>query len=219
MKIKPQRIGLPPIRRRAKCGIIVSIGWEESNHEHKNIARIDYFPNQFGRFLIGDKMKEIPLTQGKVAIVDDEDFEWLDQWKWCMSYEGGYAVRGNEGEGNNKIYMHTLILQTPTGLVCDHINRNRLDNRRCNLRICSRSDNQQNRTAQSNNTSGYKGVTYFSNKQKRNKRWVAQIGIHNKHYQIGYFYTAEEAAIAYDKVAIEMLGETAVINFPREERI
>jgi hypothetical protein len=162
-------------------------------------------------------MKEIPLTQGKVALVDDEDFEWLDQWKWCLSYKDGYAVRANRPY--SKIYMHTEILKTPPELVCDHINRNPLDNRRCNLRACARTVNQHNRGMQANNKSGYKGVSYVSNIQKRVKRWLAQIGKNHEHHCIGYYNTPEEAAHAYDKAAIKLYGNTADINFPTQETL
>jgi len=156
-------------------------------------------------------MKEIPLTQGKVAIVDDEDFEELNQHKWCLSGDGKYARRciGN----NIGIYMHSVIVNTPKGMETDHINHNTLDNQRENLRVCTGSQNMKNRDKQNNNTSGYKGVTYITNKTKRVKRWLAQTMEKRKHIVIGYFNTAEEAALAYDKYALENHGEFAITNF------
>ncbi len=134
----------------------------------------------------------IPLTQGKFAIVDPEDYEWLMQWKW--SFNTGYAVRGTRKGGKQlKFRMHRVIAKTPNGFETDHINRNKLDNRRCNLRVCPPRINRMNRPAQSNNVLGLKGV-YF---KKRNKKFVAQIGGRNNQKHLGYFNTAEEAHKAF----------------------
>ena len=86
-------------------------------------------------------MKEIPLTRGKFALVDDEDYEWLSQWKWYCSTTG-YAVRGCK---NRILYMHREIAKTKPGMLTDHINRNKLDNRKENLRFCSHRENMKNR--------------------------------------------------------------------------
>ena len=153
-------------------------------------------------------MKEIPLTRGMVALVDDEDFEWINQWKWM--YNGcGYAVREVNGTA---CYMHRVIMGTPKGMVTDHVNRNKLDNRRENLRICNMSQNKINDGLRSTNSSGYKGVQYVSNKRKRNKRWYAHIMHNYKNICIGYFYTPEEASLAYNKKALELYGEFAETN-------
>ena len=111
-------------------------------------------------------MKEIQLTQGKVALVDDEDYEYLNQWKWYANeWKGGklYAVRNVR---KNKQYigyesMHRLLSSNKDKkLVTDHINGNTLDNRKSNLRICTISENTKNRQIQKNNKSGFKGVRY-----------------------------------------------------------
>ena len=84
-------------------------------------------------------MKQIPLTQGKFAIIDDKDFEYLNQWKW--TYDGRYAIRSvafTVGK-RSKIYMHRIILNTPVGMDTDHIDMNRLNNQRLNLRIDRKS--------------------------------------------------------------------------------
>jgi len=153
-------------------------------------------------------MKEIPLTQGKVALVDDDDFEWINQWKWRFD-SGGYAVRE---VNNTSFYMHRFIMDTPKGMQTDHINRDKLDNRRENLRICNASQNKINEDLRSTNTSGYKGVGYITNKRKRNKRWVATIWKDYKAICIGYFHTPEEASLAYNKKALELYGEFAESN-------
>lgn len=157
-------------------------------------------------------MKEIPLTQNKIALVDDADFEFLNVWKWYAHKERGnyYAVRKSprvEGK-QTMIYMHSMLINIPKGYKCDHMDRNSLNNQRGNLRLASNAQNLQNRPAQRNNTSGYKGVV------KAGKRFTAQIQHMGKWYPLGTFGTAEMAAIEYDKKALELFGEFAVLNFP-----
>src|SRR4030066_2184242 len=108
-------------------------------------------------------MKEIKLTRGKVAIVDDEDYEWINQWKWHCNGQG-YAERHCDIPGKRTmIKMHRLILNTPNGMETDHINHNRLDNRKSNLRVRTRSQNAINTPIRSSNTSGKKGVDWKKN--------------------------------------------------------
>lgn len=148
-------------------------------------------------------MKEIKLTKGKVAIVDDEDFESLSQFKWHCSV--GYAMR-REYPSRKILLMHRVILNPPEGKEPDHINGDRLDNRRCNLRISTRSENNLNKNVQKNSSSGFKGVSW----KKGRSKWRAYMG--GAH--IGHFNTKEEAAKAYDKKALEVFGEFAKLNFP-----
>jgi hypothetical protein len=153
--------------------------------------------------------KIIPLTQGKEAIVDDDDYEWLNQWKWCF-VKTGYAIRGKRRPERGIILMHREIMHTPNGMYTDHINGDKLCNLRCNLRICTASQNIANTNKLQNNTSGYKGV-YF---EKERNKWVA--GIHdkkNRHIKLGRFKNKIDAAKAYDKAAREMFGEFAKTNF------
>ncbi len=153
-------------------------------------------------------MKEIKLTQNKVAIVDDKDFEFLNKWKWCCSH--GYAVKKSKmSDGSyNQTRMHRLIALPYDGEYTDHINQNKLDNRSENLRTCSKSNNSRNRGKQRNNTSGYKGVVYHGS----SKKWRAQIITDNKYRNLGHYVTKREAALAYNAAAIVLHGEFACLN-------
>ena len=159
-------------------------------------------------------MKEIRLTQNKVAIVDEEDYEWLSQYKW--HYHKGYAARTCRQTGKKRtVYMHREIMNTPRGLVTDHINGNRLDNRKANLRICTRAQNNMNmikfRTRKkSKNASKYKGV-YWNGGPKAT--WSAEIRHNGKQIHLGYFQDEVEAAQAYDKAAIRLFDSFASPNF------
>ncbi len=156
-------------------------------------------------------MKQIPLTQGKFALVDDKDFEWLSRWKWYYlsnQDRGGYA-RSNielaEGKWKN-ISMHHLIMGMPNEEI-DHKNGNGIDNQKHNLRLSTTSQNQANRGKQRNNQSGFKGVTFDRNK------WRVAITLKGRVYYLGKFSNIYEAARAYDKKAIELFGEFAQTNF------
>lgn len=146
-------------------------------------------------------MKKIELSKGKFALVDDADFEWLNQWKWhygTNEYAVNMAYVRGSGRKNQKTkctLMHRLINETPEGFITDHINRNKLDNRRSNLRTGNKSLNSINRPLQSNNTSGHKGVTWF----KRLGLWQVYINKDSKRKNLGYFSTIEDAVKARQK--------------------
>lgn len=153
-------------------------------------------------------MKEIKLTQGKVALVDDEDFENLNQCKWFAMKHGRtfYAGRAIRVSGKrNTQSMHCLIMN---GKGIDHIDHNGLNNQKSNLRFCTSSENSMNRRKKQNCTSIYKGVSFF----KRDKIWRAEIEINYRHIRLGRFVSEVEAAQAYNKKAIELFGEFAHIN-------
>ena len=158
----------------------------------------------------GVKMKHIPLTQGKFAIVDDEDFDIVNKYNWHISHprKNGYYARAYIGDGKY-VYMHRIVMKAKTGQYLDHINRNGLDNRKCNLRFATYSQNAQNRFKRVGVTSKYKGVSFYKNC----KRWRAEIHLNYKKYQIGYFGNEIEAAKAYDIKAKELFGEFARTNF------
>jgi hypothetical protein len=150
-------------------------------------------------------VKLIPLSRGKFAIVDDEDYEFISQHKWHASTMG-YAVRNAfKRLGERKmVYMHREIIKPPDGLYVDHINHDTLDYRKTNLRICTLSQNQHNRYVPRNNTSGYKGVRW--NKGK----WEARINKDGKTTNLGRFANIEDAANAYKKAEVELFGEFAI---------
>lgn len=154
-------------------------------------------------------MIEIPLTQGKLALVDDKDFNWLDKWKWSAHYNNTkwYAVRNDKGK---IIKMHRLIISAKVREEVDHIDGNSLNNCRSNLRLVTRAENLQNRSANHNSTSKFIGV-YWENSTNK---WCAAIKKDGKTKKIGRFNSGEDAARARDKVAKEW--GFLKMNFPGE---
>ena len=150
-------------------------------------------------------MKKIALTQGQYALVDDEDYDYLMQWRWYAKYSKGikssYVVSTTD-----KLSMHRVIMGDPKGLVIDHINHNAIDNQRNNLRNCTPAQNTCNRRTPSNNTSGYKGV-YWERGQ-----WRARIVVNRKPKHLGYFHCKHEAAKAYNTAAKMYHGQYALLN-------
>lgn len=165
--------------------------------------------------------KYIPLTRGKMAIVDACDYEYLNQWKWCFcpsetTKSGGYAGRVDLSSGKRvKVAMHRLVYSRRSEIDIsslkdiDHKNREGLDNRFDNLRHATRSQNSANRLEGINNTSGYKGV---KSDPMREGVWIAQINENGKRTGLGYFNSPEEAALAYNEAAIRIYGEFACLN-------
>jgi len=160
-------------------------------------------------------MKKILLTQGKIALVDDEDYEWLNQYRWYAhkktkhSFSAGRNIPlDNRKQRSQK--MHRLILGLERGdkRECDHIDGNSLNNQRNNLRICSRHQNNCNRKSYSNSTSTYKGVSW----NRLLKKWRADIQVNNKHILLGSFAFEKEAAQAYNRAAKKYFGEFARLN-------
>jgi len=157
-------------------------------------------------------MKKIKLTQGKYAIVDDWNYEWLNRYKWCAYLNGysWYAMRAiitRQGKHRN-IHMHRQILRLSykDSKQVDHINRDGLDNRRCNIRICSVSQNLQNRKGWG--LSQYKGVSWFSPRRK----WRARIQVNEKTLYLGYYSDEIEAAKVYNQAATKHFGKNAFVN-------
>lgn len=154
-------------------------------------------------------VKEIPLKNrcGAVvamALIDEEDYELVSPYSWYL-HTAGYAMAHPKGKDRITVLMHRLIMGSDVKLV-DHINRNRLDNRRENLRPASPQMNAANRGISKRNKSGYKGVSKCKN------RWRSRIMINGKEINLGFYATPEEAAEAYNEAALEYLGEYAVLN-------
>ena len=158
-------------------------------------------------------MKEIRLNKERVALVDDEDFEWLNQWKWSWKPDryGGYATRTQLSPVRRLISMSRLIMGEPEGLEVDHINQNKLDNRKENLRICTTLENQRNKNITKYNKTGFKGVSEYP----RYSCYRARINVDGKEHFLGNFKDKESAAREYDKNAKKFFGKFAVLNFPK----
>ena len=160
-------------------------------------------------------MKEIQLTKGQFAIIDDDDYEMISKNKWAASHgEVGkiYAVKTlNMGGGRRKrIYMHRVIMNAPLDKQVDHKNGNKLDNRRSNLRLCSKNENMRNRQRYSRNTSGSKGVRWYG--YNGHSHWVARIVVNRKNIHLGYFDRKIDAVGAYNTAAIRYHKEFAVLS-------
>ena len=149
----------------------------------------------------------VELSQGEWALVDDTDIKRVSKYSWSITTKAGYAQAGRIK--NNPVLMHRFILDFPDGEI-DHINHNKLDNRRSNLRICSHEQNSYNTKLRSDSTTSFKGVSF----DKSRNRFCSFINQNSSRYFLGYFSTPEEAAEAYDEKAIELFGEFAYLNFP-----
>lgn len=144
-------------------------------------------------------MKYIELTQGQRTIVDDEDFEFLSQWKWFFHKQrvkGGYAARGrrkDEGDGADVIFLHNVLIGEKEGFHADHKNRDKLDNRRLNLRHVTPAQNGRNTGLRDDNKSGFKGVSW----SRHRKKWLAQARVNGKVISISLHFTPGAASAAY----------------------
>ena len=150
---------------------------------------------------------QIPLSRGKVAIVDERRYLALIHLNWHIT-NSGYAARWENG---NLILMHRDIHGTPESMNTDHINRNKLDNRDANLRSCTQAENMRNVSRHSDSTAPYKGISLMQGSSK----WKAKINVDGSSQHLGTFQTPEDAAVAYDKAAVRHYGKFACINFTR----
>jgi hypothetical protein len=152
----------------------------------------------------------IPLTKGRQALVDPEDHEWLCRRKWCaMTFSDGRCYAASHVRGR-KLYMHRLLMNPPQGIFVDHINGNGLDNRRCNLRLCTPAENIWNCRKYAG-SSRFKGVS-----RHENGKWLASIGVDSRSLHIGLFADEVEAARVRDRWAFALRGTFAWLNLPEE---
>lgn len=152
------------------------------------------------------KMKQIKLNQDKFALIDDEDYQLMSQYRWCIVKCKNNLYARITVKPNTR--MHRLIINCPSGLEIDHINGDGLDNQKGNLRVCTHAQNLQNKRSQKG-TSKYKGVHW----DKASKNWRAQIGFKGAKFNLGLFNSEIGAAKTYDKKAKELFGSFALINF------
>jgi hypothetical protein len=157
-------------------------------------------------------MKKIALFgatgRGKYALVDDIDFERVRNLRWHVSWDG-YVVRKPIINGKQtRVWLHRLILDPPKGMEIDHVNGNKLDNRRLNIRVCTHQQNLRNRALPKTNTSGFKGVRWH----KRDQLWYAQTHIGNKYVHFGSYKNLKDAVNAYDEGVKKHFGEFAKTN-------
>lgn len=142
--------------------------------------------------------KLVRLLKGEDCLIDDDNFELVSKYKWHKIKSYGYAM-------SNGIRMHRLIMDCPKGMEVDHINGNTLDNRKCNLRICSHADNQKNMKVRTDGVSKFKGVSW----DKQMYKWRVRV----QNQFIGLFDNERHAAMAYDLNAKQLFGEFAQLNF------
>lgn len=156
-------------------------------------------------------MKEILLTQGNVAIVDDEDFDRLMQHSWHIGIYGYkiYAIRMTHLPNRHKVFMHKEVLAVPEGFVADHIDGNSLNNQKRNLRFVTVKQNARNRKKRlTSSTSIYKGVSY----RKESKKYRARIVVDYAIIHLGQFDSEILAARVYNAAALKYFGEFAQLN-------
>lgn len=157
-------------------------------------------------------MKTISLSKGYVCLVDDEDYEYLTQWKW--HFWCGYAKRfGRVTEGENKraVFMHRAILNPPDGVPVDHRNGDRLDNRRSNIRICTPAENARNCKLRKDSKVGIKGVIAIKH-SSGTVGYVARIRFNKEEHYLGYFADPESASAAYNAASVRLHGEFSWMN-------
>ena len=153
-------------------------------------------------------MKYLKLNKNFIAKLDDDDFIKYAHLRWFIS-DQGYVKHSTYRDGKfSQVRLHRLILNAPKDIFVDHINGDKLDNRKSNLRLCSNAENMRNRNAPVNNTSGYKGVSWMKTKMK----WRARIKVFYKEIWLGLFNSKEDAAKAYNIAAQKKFGRFANLN-------
>jgi len=171
----------------------------------------------YRRIRYGYPFRRIPLTKGKYAIVDPDDYWRLRQYKWQAvennSARTFYASRWlrRDDEKSLSTLMHRQIMNVPPHILIDHVNHNGLDNRKANLRLATRAQNNRNaRKVRGKCYSKFKGLTWH----KQQKKWHVRIMLNRKSIWLGYFDNEILAAKAYDNAAKKYHGDFAALNFP-----
>ncbi|MDE5772152.1 MAG: HNH endonuclease [Ruminococcus sp.] len=159
------------------------------------------------KFIIEDDHVKCLLDKGRFFIFDISDLELVKKYKWSIN-NYGYARTWSSQTGY--VTLHRLLMGYPENIMVDHINGNRLDNRRCNLRLATAIENSWN-SANRTNCNGYKGVT-----RHQSGKYNARITVNKVTISLGYYTTPFDAAVAYDKAAINYFGEFARLNFPQQ---
>ena len=153
-------------------------------------------------------MKRIKLSQGKFALVDDEDFKRISMFEWYAAKNRHTWYARRSINKTRYIGMHHEVMRTSSSVQHDHKNGNGLDNRKDNLRPCNHSQNRMNCRKIKGTTSKYKGVSF----NKKDKRWCVTIGLNNRHFFVGNFTDEKEAALAYNKAAKVHFSDRAKLN-------
>lgn len=205
---------MPPTEPETRTPLLLPANLEKIDAHKRPVAMLTHPPALPPTEEASSVVKRIPLTRGAFALVDDEDYGWLSQMNWHCT-ERGYAARrvASPTMRARTQKMHRLIMGLDGGnpsLQVDHINGNKLDNRRENLRVCTHAENNQNR-GQRGGRSRYKGIVFFHKEQD----WGARIRKNGKRIYLGRFKTEEDAARAYDMAARKHHGAFAYVNFPR----
>jgi len=161
------------------------------------------------RLFVGYPYRKIPLTQGKFALVDPEDYAELARHKWCAAKQGNswYAVRSDHGR---QLRMHRVIANAPPHLVVDHTDHEGLNNTKRNLRPCNKAQNAHNQRPQKGRSSQFKGVCW----SKRERKWYSRIQCHGRPRSLGLFKNERDAARARNAAAQALHGEYAYLNLP-----
>jgi len=167
------------------------------------------------------KVKIIKSTNGHDIKVDNEDFEWLNQWRWNVNKWKKYksvqrSIWHKDTKKKDVVKMSRQIMRFPKGMHVDHVNHNTLDNRRCNLRVCTMNQNNKNYPKPCTNTLGYKGIHFAKRNYHLKKPWYSLIRVDSKTIYLGYYKTAKKAHEAYCEAALKYHGEFANFGENRE---
>jgi hypothetical protein len=166
------------------------------------------------RYEIEGEVTKLYLQPGIMTTIDTKNIDRISKYRWHAKWDDKghwYRVFSKDCLGK-PIILSRLIMNFPDGLLVDHINRDPLDNRESNLRICTVSENSRNRSKKNDKYySIYKGVTYQKD-CKRKKPWLARIVVHDRTHNLGYFESEVDAANAYNIKAIELFGDYAYLN-------